>query len=70
MTDTYHIQISVYVRADTIHGAKAAAQICKNCIPDGFSESNNLDEVIIDSVGIEQTGEFPGNTKLPKSTAK
>lgn len=46
----YHIQISVYVKADTIYGAKAAAMSIKNCIPDAFSSSGGLDEVIIHSV--------------------
>lgn len=59
--DMYHIQLSVYVKADTIHGAKAAAQIAKSAIEQKDLKSHPigqtwlaLDEVIIDSVKKEK----------------
>lgn len=46
----YHIQISIYVNADTLTGAKALAQTCKSNIEFCARNTDKLDEVIIHSV--------------------
>lgn len=55
--DMYHIQISVYVEGDIKTNAKLVAQILKENIEYLYRNCNDpkLDEVVIDSVGIEKT---------------
>lgn len=55
----YHIQISIYVKADSIHGAKAVARVFKNVLENNTSFSESIDEVVIDAVGIEQSNQEP-----------
>lgn len=57
MPENFHIQISVYVKADTIYGAKAAANTIKLCLEALPAKDKWLDEVIIDSVEKERTPE-------------
>lgn len=65
--DTYHIQISVYVKADTLTGAKALAQTCKSNIEFCARNTDKLDEVIIHSVERDDApGYLPSLVNPPK----
>lgn len=58
----YHIQISIYVKADSIHGAKAVARVFKNVLENNTSFSESIDEVVIDAVGVEQSNQEPAES--------